>query len=147
MTLELAQVDIFGRLLWAVAIIGGGLGLYRLVNHWSVYRNRNKSLGLENTHPGTPVLLYFTTPTCAPCKTIQRPAIHRLTEQVGGRLQVVEVDASARPEVADHWGVLSVPTTFWIDSQGRPRRVNNGVTTLDKLLKQYHEFEAEALTN
>ena len=141
MSLEGSQVDILGRLLLTLAIIGGGISLYGLVSRWSLFRARNKTLGLESVQAGLPVLLYFTTPTCAPCKTMQRPAIQRLSEQLGDRLQVVEIDASARPEVASHWGVMSVPTTFFIDASRQPRHVNHGVATLDKLLKQFNYME------
>ncbi|OGO27277.1 MAG: hypothetical protein A2Z16_05980 [Chloroflexi bacterium RBG_16_54_18] len=141
MTLEITQVDFLGRLLWALAIISGGIGLYELLNRWILLRARGKSLGLESALPGVPLLLYFTTPTCAPCKTVQRPAIRRLGEQLGDRLQVIEVDAAARPDLASHWGVMSVPTTFLIDASRRPRHVNHGVATLDKLLKQFNDLE------
>ena len=96
--------------------------------------------GLERLRPGVPVLLYFTTPTCAPCKTVQRPAIERLQERIGEGLEVVEVDASSQPELASQWGVLSVPTTFIIDAQGNPRYVNHGVAPLDKLQRQFAEI-------
>jgi len=141
MTLEITQFNFLGRLLWALAIIGGGIGLYWLVNRWSLLRARGKSSGLESAPPGVPVLLYFTTPACAPCKTVQRPAIRRLGEQLGDQLQVIEVDASARPDLASHWGVMSVPTTFMIDASRRPRHVNHGVATVDKLLKQFNDLE------
>ena len=51
-------------------------------------------------------------------------------------VQVIEVDASSHPDVANYWGVLSVPTTFIIDSHGEARRVNHGVTSADKLQAQ-----------
>jgi len=56
-------------------------------------------------------------------------------------IQVIEVDASVQPELANYWGVLSVPTTFIIDSRGRPRRVNHGVASAEKLLNQIEEVE------
>jgi thiol-disulfide isomerase/thioredoxin len=131
------QVDVLGRFLLAVAIVGGGLGLYGLFNRVSLVRARKKTLGLERTKSGVPVLLYFTTPYCAPCKTIQRPAIQQLKERFGEQVQVVEIDASEHPDVASHWGVFSVPTTFIIDAVGNPRHVNHGVATVDKLFKQF----------
>jgi thiol-disulfide isomerase/thioredoxin len=132
--------DIWLRILWAAAIIGLGVGLYALVNRLILSHDRSRSAGLETTRRGSPVLLYFTTPTCAPCKTVQRPAIQRLSEKLGDRLQVVEIDATLQPEIASQWGVLSVPTTFVIDARGQARFVNHGVASAEKLLKQIKEL-------
>jgi hypothetical protein len=60
---------------------------------------------------------------------------------MGGLIQVIEVDAAAQPELADYWGVLSVPTTFIIDARGRPRRVNHGVASAEKLERQIEEVD------
>ena len=132
--------EILLRILWAAAIVGLGVALYYLVNRLILSQARSKSAGLEKTRRGAPVLLYFTTPTCAPCKTVQRPAIQRLSEKLGDRLQVVEIDATVRPEIASQWGVLSVPTTFVIDARGQARYVNHGVASAEKLLKQIREL-------
>lgn len=129
------------RLLWTVTIIALGLGAYWLVNRYLLLRAGRKSLGQSFSSIGNPVLLYFTTPSCTPCKTIQRPAIQQLQGRIGDRLQVIEIDASKEPDTAKQWGVLSVPTTFLIDSLGKPRYVNHGVATVDKLIAQYREID------
>lgn len=131
------------RLLIALILIGAGVGLYWLFNRALLARLRGRRLGLEAIQPGVPAILYFTTPTCVPCKTTQRPAIQRLQERLGEGLQVIEIDATQRPDLADYWGVLSVPTTFIIDSHGQPRRVNHGVTGERQLLAQLREVESE----
>ena len=136
---SLASQPIY-RLLIALLILLSGVLLYRGINSLTLRRARVRVPGLERLRPGVPVLLYFTTSTCAPCKTIQRPAIQRLQERIGERMEVVEVDASSQPEVASQWGVLSVPTTFIIDAQGNPRYVNHGVAPLDKLQRQFAEI-------
>jgi hypothetical protein len=38
-------------------------------------------------------------------------------------LHIVEIDATVRPDLADQWGVLSIPTTFIIDASGQRRQV------------------------
>ena len=124
--------DIPFRLLITLAAIAFGIGLYVLNNRRILSRAPKNSLG----ETGKPVLLYFTTPTCAPCKTVQKPAIAQIQEKLGEMLSVIEVDASQQPEMAERWGVLSVPTTFVIDSRGQARYVNHGVARADKLLKQ-----------
>jgi thiol-disulfide isomerase/thioredoxin len=124
------------RLFIAAAIAGAGLLAYLLVNRRLLSAADSKVKRFGSYRPGLPALVYFTTPTCSPCKTIQRPAIERMKNNLGKWFQVIEVDASTQPEVAQEWGVLSVPTTFVIDAAGKPRYVNHGVATADKLIQQ-----------
>jgi len=135
------SAEFLSRLAWALVFIGAGLGLYWLVSRLILARLRGRKLGLAALRPGVPAILYFTTPDCAPCKTVQRPALHTLQEELGDGLQVIEVNAVEQPDLADYWGVLSVPTTFIIDSTGQPRRVNHGVARVEKLRKQLEEVE------
>jgi len=128
--------EVLLRLVWALGIVAAGLLGYAAYNRFLLVRSRSRRSGLEESRPGLPVLLYFTTPTCVPCKTVQRPAIQQLKDSLGESLQVVEIDAASRPEVADQWGVMSVPTTYIIDSKGQPRYVNHGVAQYDKLSRQ-----------
>jgi thiol-disulfide isomerase/thioredoxin len=128
--------EIASRLFWAVAIIGLGLIAYWLVNRFVLARAAVKARSGNLIRRGYPAILYFTTQDCIPCKTVQRPAIESLKRQLGAMLEVVEVDVAIHPELASEWGVMSVPTTFIIDASGRPRHVNHGVTTTDKLFNQ-----------
>lgn len=132
-------VGLIIRLAWSAALIFGGLTLYALVRRAILQRSRKKRAGLGELLPGVPAILYFTTPDCAPCKTIQRPALQQVHEQLGGKLQIIEVDATLQPDMASAWHVLSVPTTFVIDTHGQPRHVNFGATGADKLLRQIAE--------
>ena len=75
--------DLFIRTLLAVVIVGVGLGTYLLANRIVLARASQKYRGLENFRIGIPAILYFTTPTCAPCKTVQRPAIQKVKEMLG----------------------------------------------------------------
>lgn len=129
-------MDILLRFGLAVVIIGLGAFAYWLFNQRLLIRARNNIFTLFNTLPNKPVLVYFTTPDCAPCKTIQRPAINRVSHVLGAKLEVVEIDATERPDLAKAWGVMSVPTTFVLDTRGEARFVNNGVARAEKLLEQ-----------
>jgi thiol-disulfide isomerase/thioredoxin len=120
----------------AIVIIGVGAFAYWLINQRLLIRAQNNVFTLFNTLPNKPVLVYFTTPDCAPCKTVQRPAIHRVSNLLGERLEVIEIDATERPDLAKVWGVMSVPTTFVLDARGQARYVNNGVARAEKLLEQ-----------
>jgi thiol-disulfide isomerase/thioredoxin len=96
---------------------------------------------LRGLVPGKPAIVYFTTPTCIPCKTRQAPALDRLQAELTD-LQVVRIDATENTEAANRWGVLSVPTTFIIDRSGHPRDVNHGVADANKLRQQLQAANA-----
>ncbi len=76
---------------------------------------------------------------------MQRPALNKLSELMGDGLQILSFNANKQTELADYWGVLSVPTTFVIDSRGRPRGVNHGTASAEKLLRQLEQAEGKTL--
>ena len=130
------SADILLRLFLAIGIIMVGAAAYWLINKRLLVRAKHNLFTLFKTLPKKPVLVYFTTPDCAPCKTVQRPAIEQVRNLLGEKLHVIEIDATQRPDLAKVWGVMSVPTTFVIDERGEARYVNNGVARAEKLLEQ-----------
>lgn len=124
------------RLLIAAALLALGFVVYRVI----AARQVSKAASTATTDPlladvpsGVATLVYFTTPTCLPCKTQQTPNLERLKADLGDRLHVVRVDATEDPAAADRWGVFSVPTTFVLGSDGTPRIVHNGVVSPERL--------------
>lgn len=127
------------RAVIALALIGAAILLWQLYHRWSLGRLQQAAPRdplLTGIHRGTPVIVYFTAPFCAPCRTIQKPAIERLQQELGAALQVVQVDASQDEEAASRWGVFSLPTTVILDQHHQVRHVNRGVTTPEKLRLQ-----------
>jgi len=139
---------ILERALLALLLLGSGVGLYWLFTRLVLLRARSNNtahVGLPNFQPGLPAILYFTTPECVACRTMQRPALQRVRDYLGENLQVIEVNAQAQPELADRWGVLSVPTTFVLDAKGEPAEVNYGAASAEKLVKQVSKVLSEEL--
>lgn len=134
--------DLVLRLLLASGIILLGLGLYWVARRVILARVRGRRLGLESIQPGIPAVLYFTTPECIPCKTYQRPQLQLLQDRLGKNLQIIEIDAAEQPDLASYWGVLSVPTTFIIDTKGQARGMNFGSASAEKLHGQILEVES-----
>ena len=130
------SADILLRLFLAIGIIILGAAAYWLINQRLLVRAKDNLFTLFKTLPKKPVLVYFTTPDCAPCKTVQRPAIEQVRNLLGEKLHVIEINAYERPDLAKVWGVISVPTTFLLDARGEARYVNNGVARANKLMKQ-----------
>jgi len=83
-----------------------------------------------------PVVLAFTGDYCLPCKTQQHPALEQLRDQIGDVLDIQEVDALERADLAQRYGVLTVPTTVVLDRARHVIAINYGVTSADKLARQ-----------
>jgi thiol-disulfide isomerase/thioredoxin len=124
------------RLIFAVGLILAGYLGYRLYGWFVMRRLTRTELGLDGYSLGKPAILYFTDPGCAPCQTIQDPALEQIAAQYGERLQIIKVQALERPDLTNSWGVLSLPTTFIIDVNGHPRGINHGATRAARLIDQ-----------
>ncbi len=132
--------DFLLRFSLTLIIIGLGIGFLKLMNTLILALTRVKVKQVPNYQIGQLSILYFNSPTCTTCKVIQKPALHQVREILGDRIQVLEVDAAANPEMAREWNVLSVPTIFLIDSQGIARFVNHGSIRAEKLLEQIYKL-------
>ncbi len=56
-----------------------------------------------------PVLVDFFATWCGPCKMLA-PVLDEIGGEVSGRAKVVKVDIDASPDLAQRYGVMSVPT-------------------------------------
>lgn len=91
---------------------------------------------LTSVRPGMPTIVYFTTPSCIPCRTQQQPALEQLRLDLNDHIQIFKVDATEDPAAAERWGVMTAPTTFILDENLQPRHVNYGVADTRKLKEQ-----------
>jgi thioredoxin-like negative regulator of GroEL len=117
------------RLLFVALAFAFGFAVYLLVTRRQLSRVEAADPLLQNVPKGLPAIVYFTTPNCAPC-------LQRLQHELGESLRVIRVDATENPDAATRWGVFSVPTTFVLDGQGKPRSVYNGVVSADVLKRE-----------
>ncbi len=91
--------------------------------------------------PLTPVtnnkiqILSFSGEDCRQCK-FQAPILQRIQEARGNAISVMEIDASAEPELSARYQVLTVPTTVILDANGKAQAINYGFANTQKLLAQ-----------
>jgi thiol-disulfide isomerase/thioredoxin len=128
--------SIIPRILLSTLIISVAAIAWAAVRNLVLKRAKNAASELDEYRRGAAALVYFSSPRCAPCKAIQRPAVERFMRAVGDSIQIIEVDTMSRPDIAERWGVFSTPTTVFVDTQGRPRIVNPGIATAETLLEQ-----------
>lgn len=124
--------------LFAPLFAAGALLLALAVARLAQARQRRRLLdGVALGEPGgEPEVLFFTGAWCTVCHTAQRPALERLRRRLGGQLRVREVDVADRPDLARHFGVLTLPTTIVVDAGGRAVAVNTGFAPEEQLARQ-----------
>jgi thiol-disulfide isomerase/thioredoxin len=81
-------------------------------------------LGLSATGP---TIVHFSAVWCGPCAGVRR-AVDQVCEDLPG-VAHVEIDMDDNPDAARRLSVLSLPTTFVFDAEGRRRYRASGVPT------------------
>jgi thioredoxin 1 len=116
--------------------------LWRWTNSYRLTRRARRSLPAELAllvPPGRPALLYFTTPDCVQCRLRQKPILDQLAARVAEtkhELAIHTLDAIQHDRLARFFGIMTVPTTVWLDAERRPIAVNHGLASLDQLQRQ-----------
>ncbi len=85
-------------------------------------------LGLSRTGP---TIVHLSAPWCGPCATVRR-VVDQVCADLPG-VSHMEIDMDANPDAARKLSVLSLPTTFVFDADGRQHYRTSGVPTDDEL--------------
>lgn len=62
----------------------------------------------EVLNASVPVLVDFYADWCGPCKMMS-PALDKISEEYAGKAKVVKINVDENPEVAQQYGVMSIP--------------------------------------
>jgi thiol-disulfide isomerase/thioredoxin len=85
-------------------------------------------LGLS---PDGPTVVHFSASWCGPCTQVRR-LVNQVCDDLD-QVAHVEIDMDANPGAARRLSVLSLPTTFIFDADGRQRYRTAGVPKADDL--------------
>lgn len=117
----------------ALASVAGWLltrraGDIRPIDPRSGGESDTSDLGLSCTGP---TVVHFSAPWCAPCAQV-RGVVTQVCGDLGD-VAHVEIDIDTNPIAAQGLSVLSLPTTFIFDAEGRQRYRTAGVPKADDL--------------
>jgi hypothetical protein len=81
-------------------------------------------------------ILAFSSDTCRPCHTLQRPALEEIAARHGDAVAISWIDAPSSPDLTERYHVLTVPTTVVLDAENRVHAVNYGFAPTYRLHEQ-----------
>ena len=72
----------------------------------------------EKLKEGKPLIVDMGSDSCVPCKMI-KPVLNEIAEEYKGDLNVIILDVHEHMEIAQELGVMSIPTQFFYDKDGK----------------------------
>ena len=129
----------YDRLLIAAVFFALGIAACRFIRFITAQKAGGNLAALYGWRRGAPLIVYFTSPNCGVCKSAQTPALSSLQENFSRELQVITINVDEDMETARAWKVLTLPTTFIFDANGRLVHHNIGFADAANLLRQLNE--------
>ena len=81
------------------------------------YDNADKGWSFEGTRPA---IVDFYADWCGPCRAVA-PVLDQISKEYEGRVDVYKVNTDKEPEIAQAFGVSSIPTILFIPTEGQPQ--------------------------
>jgi thioredoxin len=87
-----------------------------------------------------PAWIDFFAPWCGPGKSLS-PVLEELSEEYAGKVDIYKVNVDDEEALAEHFGIRSIPTLYFIPMEGEPRRAMGALPKsqlkemLDSLIK------------
>jgi thiol-disulfide isomerase/thioredoxin len=120
-----AALALAGVIGWLLNRRSGNL---QATDAWTADHVDTSDLGLSLDGP---TVLHFSATWCSPCKQVRR-VVDQVCDDLGD-VAHVEIDMDDNPRAAKRLSVLSLPTTFIFDADGRQRYRTAGVPKADDL--------------
>ncbi len=90
------------------------------------------------TSSDKPVLVDFWADWCGPCKMLA-PTVEQIATEKADKLKVVKVDIDANPQIANNFGIMSIPTLI-LFKDGKAVKQVVGNRPKENILAQIEQY-------
>ena len=102
------------------------------------YRFTNENFDTEVMNSEVPVLIDVYADWCGPCK-MMGPVVEELAKEYDGKAKVGKINVDEQPELAQKYGVMSIPYFAFIKN-GEPVSDEMGAVPKDRLAAKLQEM-------
>ncbi|MCH5239395.1 MAG: thioredoxin family protein [Muribaculaceae bacterium] len=88
---------------------------------------------------GRPMIVDFSATWCPPCRQL-KPIFEKLAEEFRGRITFVTIDVDENPELAQAYGVESIPMMVFLNKDGQIQNTLIGFQDRDQLLAAINTY-------
>ena len=101
----------------------------------SVTELKSENFESEVNNSEIPVLIDFWATWCGPCRAMM-PVVAKIADENEGKIKVCKVNVDEEPDLAEKFGVMSIPT-FVAIKNGEVLGTSIGVQDEEKILKMF----------
>ena len=98
----------------------------------------NATFDEEIAGAAEPILVDFWAEWCGPCKVVA-PLLDEIADENAGKLRIAKLNVDENPEIAQRFGVMSIPTMI-VFRDGEPAKRMVGAKGKGQLLQELSEF-------
>ena len=106
--------------------------------HESIVNLTNDNYASEAEGASVPVVIYFWSEHCGPCKMLS-PVLDEVAAEIGDAAKVTKVDVMAERELAMKFGIRAVPTLIFM-KDGEVKETKTGIMMKDAIIEKLNSL-------
>jgi thiol-disulfide isomerase/thioredoxin len=122
------------RFLFVITIVIGLFLMIKYLKYRQLKKVKSIADKLINTDATAAYIVYFWSPQCQQCETMQKPVLNTISHKFGYSIRKVNI--VEKDNMAKQWNVRTVPSTYIMNSIGEIEFINNGFKSEKEIITQ-----------